>query len=80
MRKRILSMALAACLLGTSLNPTNVSAAFGEAAEAVTELKADEGAAFYHQDFNNQDSLDENGIPVGWKTAGAIGDGTGNLH
>lgn len=79
MRKRILSMALAACLLGTSLFPTNVSAAFGEAAEVVTELKADEGAAFYHQDFNNQDSLDENGIPVGWKTAGAIGDGTGHL-
>ena len=93
---------LAACLVGASLFPTNVSAAYGEAADMVTEWKADaedvfdrqnygEAAekvtewkadaedVFYRQNFDSADVLDENGIPAGWRTAGAVGDGIGNL-
>ena len=102
MKKRMIAAILAACLVGASLFPTNVSAAYGEAADMVTEWKADaedvfdrqnygEAAekvtewkadaedVFYRQNFDSADVLDENGIPAGWRTAGAVGDGIGNL-
>ena len=41
MKKRMIAAILAACLVGASLFPTNVSAAYGEAADMVTEWKAD---------------------------------------
>ncbi len=80
MKKRFMAMLLAACVVGISLFSDDVSvSAFWGITDLTAQTTEKDTAALYRQSFDSADAVGENGIPDGWKTAGTIGDGKGNL-